>query len=349
MPGGARGVIALIAVAAAIVAAVAGDAVAAPATGTCVQPGYSCVPTGRWRESATNPDQRCTWTYNVDWGDGAKSFFVPAPGEEGHADHRYDIAVHHLYKVAIDVPLGISTDPDLRCTGGRYAHRVEIPGPAIVPCVPARRTKPPSCYPLGVASGSPLLDQVPRLGRSTLDFLLLSDIRALRKSTTSDWRAGLIAASYLVPQKRLPVLTDSALTRLGKSTRAKLLAGLLPAEAKLVLKGDRSGVAPSFRSAAAQEALTRALLKEANGDWIGTADGTVRSVVTTTARARDLFRQLTRLGNTAVLQRGGTEVVVSELPNGDRAEFTSAGPSMRYFTAATAAWTSFRFVVVGVR
>src|SRR4051812_18606425 len=113
MPGAARGVIALTAVAAAMLIAAVADAGAAPTVGSCVQPGYRCVSNGRWRESATNGDERCTWTYNVDWGDGDTSFFVPAPGHKGHADHSYDIAVHHLYKIVIDIPLGVSKDPDV--------------------------------------------------------------------------------------------------------------------------------------------------------------------------------------------------------------------------------------------
>lgn len=346
MPGGARGAVALIVLAAAMPAVAAGDAGAAPPVGSCVQPGYRCVPTGRWREAATNNDERCTWTYNVAWGDGAKSFFVPAPGEEGHADHRYDIGVHHLYKVVIDIPLGFSKDPNVKCTGGRYTHRIEIPGPAINPCVPARRTKPPSCYSRGIKSGAPLLDQVPRLGGSTRDFLLLSDIRTLRKAKSSAREEGLIVASYLVPQKRLPVLDAAALTRLGKRSGPKVLDGLLAAEAKLVLKGDRSAITPSFRTEAAQEALTHALLKEVDGGWTGTVDGDARVLALTPARARDLFRELTRLGETAVVQRGATQVLLSDLPNGDRAEFTTAGPTLRYFTAALSSWTSFRFLPV---
>jgi hypothetical protein len=346
MPGGARGAVAFFAVAAAMLVAAVPDAGAAVPMGSCVQPGYRCVPNGRWREAATNTDPRCTWTYNVSWGDGDKDFFVPAPGHEGHADHLYDSAVHHLFKVVIDIPLGVSSDPNVKCTGGRYTHRVEIPGPAIRPCVPARRTKASECQSRGIKSGSPLLDQAPRLGRATLDFLLLDDIRALRRAKTGAREEGLRIASWLVPQKRLPVLDSAALTQLGKLSGAKVHDGLLAAEAKLVLKGDRGAIAPSFRTKAAQEALTHALLKEVDGSWTGTVDGEARVLALTPVRARDLFRELTRLGETAVLQRGPTQVLVSELPNGDRAEFTTAGPTLRYLTAASAGWTSFRFLRV---
>jgi hypothetical protein len=344
MPGGARGAVALIAVTAAMLAAAAApEAGAAPPVGSCVQPGYRCVPNGRWREAATNTDEHCTWTYNVSWGDGDTSFFVPAPGDEGHADHRYDVAVHHLYKVVIDIPLGFSTDPNVKCTGGRYTHRIEIPGPAINPCVPARGTKPPACYARGVKSGSSLLDQVPRLGRSTLDFLLLSDIRTLRRAKTSTRQEGLIVASYLIPQDRLGALGNSALSRLGKKSGPRVLDGLLAAEAKLATKGDRGAIAPSFRTASAQDALTAALLKDPFGHWIGRLDGDAYVVDLTAPRARDLFRQLARLGETAVTQRRATQVLLSKLPNGDHAEFTTAGPALRYFSAAAARWTSFRF------
>jgi hypothetical protein len=344
MPGGARGAVALTAVAAVVLVCAAGaGAGAALPMGTCVQPGYHCVPNGRWRESATNTDQRCTWTYNVSWGDGATSFFVPAPGDEGHADHHYDVASHHLFKVVIDIPLGFTSDPNVRCTGGRYTHLVEVPGPAVKPCVPARGAKPPKCQVRGIRSGSPLLDQVPRLGRATLDFLVLSDIRVLRRPSSSAREEGLIVASYLVPQRRLGVLGDRALTRLGAKAGQKVLDGLLAAEARLVTKGDRGAIAPSFRTAEAQSALTRALLKDAGGRWIGTSDGDSRVVELTASGARDLFRQLSRLGDTVETRRGATTVSLAELPNGDRAEFTTAGPALRYFTAASGAWTSFRF------
>src|SRR3954447_6534372 len=106
MPGGARGAVTLFVVAVAMLAVAVQEAGAAVPMGSCVQPGYRCVANGRWRESATNTNPRCTWTYNVSWGDGAKSFFVPAPGDEGHADHRFDSTVHHLFRVVIDIPLG---------------------------------------------------------------------------------------------------------------------------------------------------------------------------------------------------------------------------------------------------
>ncbi|MFL5780640.1 MAG: hypothetical protein ACJ760_04940 [Thermoleophilaceae bacterium] len=343
MPGGVRGAVALVVLAAAIVLAAGADAGAAPTVGSCVQPGYRCVPNGRWREAATNTDERCTWTYNVAWGDGHTSFFVPAPGDEGHSDHQYDVAVHHLYNVVITIPLGFSKDPNVKCTGGRYTHRVEIPGPAINPCVPARGGKPPACYARGIKSGASLLDQVPRLGRSTLDFLLLDDIRTLRKVKTSARQAGQILASYLIPQASLRILDDADLSRLGKKSGSSVLDRLLAAEAKLVTKGDRAAIAPSFRTSSAQDAVTQALLKDQFGHWLGRLDGGVYVVDLTAGRARDLFRQLSRLGQTAVTQRGATQVLLSTLPNGDRAEFTTAGPTMRYFSASSAKWTSFRF------
>src|SRR4051794_303325 len=139
MPGGVRGAVALVVLAAAIVLAAGADTVAAPTTGSCVQPGYSCVPNGRWQEAATNTDERCTWTYNVAWGDGHTSFFVPAPGDEGHADHQYDVAGHHLYKGGITIPPGVSKDPDGKGTRGRDTHRPGGPRPASHPRVPAPR------------------------------------------------------------------------------------------------------------------------------------------------------------------------------------------------------------------
>jgi hypothetical protein len=339
---GARGASALIVVAAALAVVAAGAGAATP-VGSCVQPGYHCVRDGAWREAATSTDPRCTWTYDVSWGDGDSSSFVVRPNRDGHADHRYDTSLHHLYKILIDIPLGLSSDPNVKCNGGRYSELVEIPGPAIRPCVPARHTKPPACRLRGIKSGPSLLDQAPHLGRATLDFLMLADIRTLRRAKPSAREEGLIIASYLIPQARLSVLGDSALARLGSKAGPNVLDALLAAEAKLVTTGARDAIGPSFRTPEAQGALTNALLKERDGRWIGQSDGDALVVDLTASRARDLFRQLSRLGQTAVTQRGATTVLVSALPNGDRAEFSTAGPSLRYLVARSGRWTSFRF------
>jgi hypothetical protein len=339
---GVRGAVALTAVLVTLALAAAGAGAATP-VGSCVQPGYHCVSEGRWREAVVSTDPKCKWTYDVDWGDGASSSFVSKLNVQVHVDHRYDTAHHHLYKIVIDVPPGVSTDPDHKCRGGRYTERVEIPGPAVKPCVPARGTAPPACKPLGVKTGSSLLDQVPRLGRTTLDFLLMGDIRELRKAKPNARLDGLILASYLIPQLRLGVLGDRALARLGSRAGPKVLEGLLAAEAKLVTTGDREAITSSFRTSAAQTALTNALLKESDGRWIGRAEAEAVVVDLTANRARDLFRQVSRLGDTATIQRGSTTVLVSALPNDDRAEFTTAGPTMRYFAAASGKWTTFRF------
>ena len=340
MPLGARGAFALVAVSATLTVAGA-DASAAIPAGTCVQPGYHCSYDGLWREGASNNEPRCTWTYNVDWGDGAGSSFVVRPNREAHVDHEYDTSRHRLYRVAIEVPQGVSSDPKLTCTGGRYVDLVEIPGPNVRPCVPARRTKPPDCHRRGIGSGPPLLDQVPKLGRGTLDFLVLADIRTFRRAQASAREMGLIIASYLVPQSRLRVLSDRALARLGSSSMRKILRKLLAAEAKLTTTGDRDGIEPSFRTPDAQQALTNALLKDREGRWIGRDDGTAQVVDLTPKAAGELHRRLSRLGDTTSISRGPTTVSVSNLPNGDLVEYTTAGPTMRYLTAGQ--WTAFRF------
>jgi hypothetical protein len=339
---GARAALALTAVLATLALSSASASAATP-VGSCVQPGYHCVRDGAWREGAASTDPRCTWTYDVNWGDGDSSSFVVRPGRDGHADHGYDTSLHHLYKIVIDIPLGLSSDPKLKCTGGHYSDLVEVPGPAVKPCVPARHTKPPACQVRGIKSGPSLLDQVPRLGRATLDFLILSDIRTLRKASSSAREEGLIIASYLIPQARVSLLGDNALARLGSHAGPKVFDALLAAEAKLATTGARGAIESSFRTPDAQRALTKALLHEADGRWIGRNDGDAFVVDLSSERARDLFRQLSRLGETATTQRGSTTVLLSDLPNGDRAEYTTAGPAMRYLDAASGKWVTFRF------
>src|SRR3712207_1845695 len=112
---GARGAVALVVVAAALTAAPAASG--APNPGSCVQPGYRCSYDGRWREAASNTEPRCTWTYDVDWGDGASSSFVVRPGRVGHVDHEFDTSRHGLFRIVIDIPQGVSSDPKLTCTG----------------------------------------------------------------------------------------------------------------------------------------------------------------------------------------------------------------------------------------
>jgi hypothetical protein len=337
---GARGAVALVAVSATLAVAGPDRALAIPA-GTCVQPGYHCAYDGLWREAASNDEPRCTWTYNVDWGDGKASSFVVRPGREGHVDHEYDTSRHRLYRIVIDVPQGVSSDPKLKCTGGRYVDLVEIPGPNVRPCVPARRTKPPDCHRRGIGSGPPLLDQVPKLSRATLDFLVLADIRTFRRAQASARDVGLIIASYLVPQSRLPVLSDRALARLGSSSMQKVLRKLLAAEATLTTTGERDGIEPSFRTPDAQVALTNALLKDRAGRWIGRAEGAARTVALSPRAAGELHGRLTRLGDTTSITRGSNTISLSTLPNGDLVEYTTAGPTMRY--SAAGRWTAFRF------
>jgi hypothetical protein len=337
---GARGAVALVAVSAALTFAPAGASGAAP-VGSCVQLGYHCSYDGRWREAASNTEPRCTWTYNVDWGDGTASSFIVRPNRTAQVDHEFDTARHGLYRVAIDVPQGVSTDPKLTCTGGRYVDLVEVPGPGITPCVPARRTRPPDCRRRGIKGGSPLLDQVPGLGRRTLDLLVLSDIRALRRAKAGAHEVGLILASYVVPQRRLSVLADGALTRLGSTAGRKVLRKLLAAEAALVTAGDRDGLEPSFRSRDVQDVLTNALLRDQSGHFVGRAAGDALVLDLSPKEAGDLYRRLSRLGDTTSITRGPTTVSVSTLPNGDLVEYTTAGPTMRYLAAGE--WTTFRF------
>jgi hypothetical protein len=167
------------------------------------------------------------------------------------------------------------------------------------------------------------------------------DIRTLRKAKPSAREMGLMIASYLVPQGRLQVLADSALARLGSRAGRKVLKKLLAAEAALATTGDRDGIEPSFRNPDAQQALTTALLKDRAGRWIGRADGDARIVDLSPKGAGDLHRRLSRLGDTTSISRGGTTVSVSNLPNGDVAQYTTAGPTMRYLAAGE--WTTFRF------
>ncbi|HKP89518.1 MAG TPA: hypothetical protein VJT75_06030 [Thermoleophilaceae bacterium] len=336
---GARGAVALVAVSAAL--AFAGSEASAAPAGTCVQTGYHCSYDGLWREAASNTEPRCTWTYNVDWGDGTASSFIVRPNRDAHVDHRYRTSRHGIFRVVIDVPQGVSSDPKLTCTGGHYVDLVEVPGPAVRPCVPARRTRPPDCDRRGVKGGSPLLDQVPSMKRSTLDFLLLADIRTFRKAQASAREMGEVIASYLVPQSRLSVVTRSALARLGSGSAKRVLRNLTAAEAALVTAGDRDAIEPSFRSAEAQDVLTGALLKDRSGRWLGREDGVARTIDLSPKAAGELYRRLSRLGDTTSISRGPTTVSVSNLPNGDIVQYSTAGPSMRYLAAGV--WTTFRF------
>ena len=336
---GARGAVALVAVSAALTVP-AGDAGAAIPAGTCVQPGYHCSYDGLWREAASNTEPRCTWTYNVDWGDGTASSFIVRPNREAHVDHEYGTSRHGIYRIVIEVPQGVSTDPELTCTGARYVDLVEVPGPAVRPCVPARPTRPPDCQRRGIKGGSPLLDQVPRLRRGTLDFLVLADIRTLRR-TRSAREAGLVLATWLVPRERLAVLSDRALARLGSRAGRKVLRKLIAAEAALVTDGDRDGIEPSFRNRDAQEALTNALLRDRAGRFVGRPAGDARVLDLSPSGAEDLYRRLSRLGDTTSISRGTTTVSVSTLLNGDLVQYTTAGPTLRYLAAGE--WTTFRF------
>ena len=82
-------------------------------------------------------------------------------------------------------------------------------------------------------------------------------------------------------------------------------------------------------------------MKDRAGRWIGREDADARIVDLSPKGADELYRRLSRLGDTTSISRGGTTVSVSNLPNGDVAQYTTAGPTLRYLAAGE--WTTFRF------
>lgn len=92
----------------------------------CTDPTILCFPTGDVVYTASNPTAVCTWTHNIDWGDGSPvtSLLAP-PGTNPTASHHYQSP--GFFTVNVNVPAGSSSDPNTTCAATSLQFRIEVP------------------------------------------------------------------------------------------------------------------------------------------------------------------------------------------------------------------------------
>jgi hypothetical protein len=95
----------------------------------CSEPGYECLPDGTIQIEYVDPTGVCTWTMQVDWGDGSPTESKTLPqGGSVTASHTY--TEPGLYTIDINFPAGTSSDPENQsCSALHVTRNVEVPAP----------------------------------------------------------------------------------------------------------------------------------------------------------------------------------------------------------------------------